>query len=125
MARDANTLAHADRRSSQDHIHRNKRLGSRLSVAMTFGITGMPSRPCVDPLLSALAAPKVPARFRDDDILWQGIHVHVGLMLAGFTRCDHHPDAIRAHICQRHRRESFFAHSRRTCSAGLSSRSPT
>jgi hypothetical protein len=38
MARDANTLAHADRRSSQDHIHRNKRLGSRRSVAMTLGI---------------------------------------------------------------------------------------
>jgi len=37
MARDANTLAHADRRSSQDHIHRSKRLGSRRSVAMTFG----------------------------------------------------------------------------------------
>jgi hypothetical protein len=40
MARDANTLAHADRRSSQDHIHRNKRLGSRRSVAVTFGIIG-------------------------------------------------------------------------------------
>jgi hypothetical protein len=49
MARDANTLAHADRRSSQDHIHRSKRLGSRRSVAMTFGMRR--SLPTRDPMI--------------------------------------------------------------------------
>jgi hypothetical protein len=43
----------------------------------------------------------------------------------GFARCDHGADTVRAHICQRHRRAKGHAHSRRTCSAGLSSRSPT
>jgi hypothetical protein len=84
----------------------------------------MPCRPRVDPLSSALAASQASARFWHDDILGQGIHVHVGLMPARFTRCDHYPHAICAHVCQRHRPEGF-AHSRRTCLAGLSSRGPT
>jgi hypothetical protein len=34
-------MAQADRGSSQDHIHRNARLGPRRSLAMTLGISAV------------------------------------------------------------------------------------
>jgi hypothetical protein len=58
----------------------------------------MPRRPRIDPLSSALAAPKASARFRDGHILGQGINVHVGLMPARFAGCYNGVDAVDAHV---------------------------
>jgi hypothetical protein len=90
----------------------------------------MPSGPRVDTLPSALAALELTARLWDDDRLSQRVHVHVGFVSAGLTRGDNSADAIFAHIRQRHGQSRLVtaAHpyrSRRTSSAGLSSRSPT
>jgi hypothetical protein len=89
----------------------------RLVIAMGDGTTRlgsfewslrMPRRSRIDPLASALTAPKSAAYFGDDDCRGQSVHVDIGLMPASLAGRDNSIDAVLAHIRQRHRRPWLF-----------------
>jgi hypothetical protein len=77
----------------------------------------VPSRPRLDPLASALTAPKSPASVRYSYRPGQSVHVQVGSVTASLTRRDDRADAVLPHIAQGHGRARLFARSHRARSS--------
>jgi hypothetical protein len=62
----------------------------------------VPSRSGVDRVGAALAALEGETDLRDGNGFEHGVDIDVGRMAAGLARCDHHADAVCAHVCERH-----------------------